>query len=64
MFGFTRISKVSKQLCNIKVTPIIRKSIKKAKTDIAVHTYSGYYFPLNKNGQRKVQSSDEYQAHW
>ena len=64
MCRITQITKITKQLTFIKVTPVLKKKLEADKTKVIAHTYSGEYFPLYQNEQGKVQSSYEYQAHW
>ena len=64
MSEFTKITKVAKQLAGIKVTPVLKEVLQKNKVKVVAHTYSGEYFPLYKNEPRKIQTSNEYQAHW
>ena len=63
MSRFTKIANVSNQLTGIKITPVLKKTIEKSNIKLVAHTYGGEYFPLYKNGEKRIRNVNEYQAY-
>ena len=58
------VSKVICQFTKIKVSSVLKNNLEKSKIKLVVHTYSGEYFPLYKNGDKKIfRNVNEYQAY-
>ncbi len=59
----SNITKVVRQIASIRVTPVLKKKLEN-KSRLVSHTYSGEYFPLYKNDNKKrIRHVNDYQGY-